>query len=158
MKILLGFARACASIFLRSGDENKFLLKSELDVGVFASIFAQIRWFSLKSKLDVVVFLWFLLRSVDFRSNLGLMWWFWAWSGEDPVTQTQTEANRPDRYPPETDPTWAEVIESRRQVIKPFSRFQWVSFSLGTNPTQTDPWTALETISISEMITTSSYI
>ena len=43
MKILLGFARACALIFLRSGDEKKFLLKSELDVGVFASIFAQIR-------------------------------------------------------------------------------------------------------------------
>ena len=40
MKILLRFARAYASIFLRFGDEKKFLLKSELDVGVFASIFA----------------------------------------------------------------------------------------------------------------------
>ena len=39
MKILLGFARAFASIFLRSGYEKKFLLKSELDVGIFASIF-----------------------------------------------------------------------------------------------------------------------
>ena len=34
MKILLGFARAFASIFLRFDDEKKFLLKSELDVGV----------------------------------------------------------------------------------------------------------------------------
>ena len=40
IKILLGFARAFASIFLRYSDEKKFLLKSELDVGVFASIFA----------------------------------------------------------------------------------------------------------------------
>ena len=40
MKILLGFVRAFASIFLRSGDEKKFSLKSELDVGIFASIFA----------------------------------------------------------------------------------------------------------------------
>ena len=40
MKILLEFARAFASIFLRSGDEKKFLLKFELDVGVFALIFA----------------------------------------------------------------------------------------------------------------------
>ena len=39
MKILLGFARAFASIFLRSDDEKKFSFKSELDVGVFASIF-----------------------------------------------------------------------------------------------------------------------
>ena len=39
MKILLGFACVFASIFLRSGDEKKFSLKSELDVGVFASIF-----------------------------------------------------------------------------------------------------------------------
>ena len=39
MKIFLGFVRAFASIFLRSGDEKKFSLKSELDVGVFASIF-----------------------------------------------------------------------------------------------------------------------
>ena len=39
MKILLGFARACASIFLRSSDQKKFLLKFELDVRVFASIF-----------------------------------------------------------------------------------------------------------------------
>ena len=39
MKIFLGFVRAFASIFLRSGDEKRFSLKSELDVGVFASIF-----------------------------------------------------------------------------------------------------------------------
>ena len=39
MKIFLGFVRAFASIFLRSGDEKKFSLKSELDVGVYASIF-----------------------------------------------------------------------------------------------------------------------
>ena len=40
MKILLEFARAFALIFLRFGDEKKFLLKYELDVGVFALIFA----------------------------------------------------------------------------------------------------------------------
>ena len=40
MKILLGFAHAFASTFLRSGDEKKFSLKSELDVGIFALIFA----------------------------------------------------------------------------------------------------------------------
>ena len=40
MMILLGFACAFGSIFLRSGDEKKFLLKSDLNVGVFASIFA----------------------------------------------------------------------------------------------------------------------
>ena len=40
MMILLEFASAFASIFLRSDDEKKFLLKSELDVGVFALIFA----------------------------------------------------------------------------------------------------------------------
>ena len=39
MKILLEFVRAFASIFLRFGDEKKFSLKSELDVGVFALIF-----------------------------------------------------------------------------------------------------------------------
>ena len=39
MKIFLGFVRAFASIFLRFGDEKKFSLKSELDVGVFALIF-----------------------------------------------------------------------------------------------------------------------
>ena len=40
MMILLGFVRAFGSIFLRSDDEKKFLLKSDLNVGVFASIFA----------------------------------------------------------------------------------------------------------------------
>ena len=40
MKILLGFTHAFASIFLRSSDEKKFSLKYELDVGVFALIFA----------------------------------------------------------------------------------------------------------------------
>ena len=40
MKILLGFAHAFASIFLRSSNEKKFSLKSKLDVGVFALIFA----------------------------------------------------------------------------------------------------------------------
>ena len=40
MMILLGFTRAFASIFLRSDDEKKFLLKSDLNVGVFALIFA----------------------------------------------------------------------------------------------------------------------
>ena len=39
MRILLGFARGFVSIFLRSSDDKKFSLKSELDVGVFASIF-----------------------------------------------------------------------------------------------------------------------
>ena len=39
MKIFLGFVHAFASIFLRFGDEKKFSLNSELDVGVFASIF-----------------------------------------------------------------------------------------------------------------------
>ena len=39
MKILLKFARAFASIFLRFDDEKKFSLKFELDVGVFALIF-----------------------------------------------------------------------------------------------------------------------
>ena len=39
MKILLGFAHVFTSIFLRSGYEKKFLLKSELDMGVFALIF-----------------------------------------------------------------------------------------------------------------------
>ena len=40
IKILLEFAPAFALIFLRSSNEKKFLLKSKLDVGVFASIFA----------------------------------------------------------------------------------------------------------------------
>ena len=40
MKIFLGFVRAFASIFLRSDNEKKFSLKSKLDVGVFALMFA----------------------------------------------------------------------------------------------------------------------
>ena len=39
IKILLEFVPAFALIFLRSSDEREFLLKSKLDVGVFASIF-----------------------------------------------------------------------------------------------------------------------
>ena len=46
MKILLGFARAFASIFLRSNDEKKFSLKFELDVGGFCFDFC----------LDLVIF------------------------------------------------------------------------------------------------------
>ena len=104
----------------------------------------------------------FLLRSDDFRSNLSLMLWFffdfcldllifaqiWVWCGDfklDPVTQTQTEADRPDRYPPETDPTRPEVVDGRRRVVKHFTRFWRVGSGLGTNPTRTDPWTALQT-------------
>ena len=59
------------------------------------------------------------------------------------MTQTQTEADRPDRYPPETDPTRPEVVDGRRRVVKHFTRFRRVGSGLGTNPTQTNPWTAL---------------
>ena len=62
------------------------------------------------------------------------------------MTQTQTEADRPDRYPPETDPTRPEVVDGRRRVVKHFTRFRRVGSGLGTNPTRTDPWTALDTI------------
>ena len=93
-----------------------------------------------------MVFLWFLLRSRDFRSNLGLMWWFWAWSGEDSMIQTQIEADRPDRCLPKTEPTRPEVVDGRRQVVKPFTQFLRVGSGLGTNPTWTDPWTALVSV------------
>ena len=59
------------------------------------------------------------------------------------MTQTQTETDRPDRYPPETDPTRPEVVDGRRRVVKHFTRFRRVGSGLGTNPTRTDPWTAL---------------
>ena len=90
-----------------------------------------------------MVFLWFLLRSRDFRSNLGLMWWFWAWSGEDPMIQTQTKADRPNRCLPKTEPTRPEVVDGQWRVVKPFTRFARVGSGLGTNPTWTDPWTTL---------------
>ena len=61
----------------------------------------------------------------------------------DPVIQTQIEADLPDCYPPEADPTQPEVVDGRWQVVKPFTRFRRVGFGLGTNLTRTDPWTTL---------------
>ena len=102
----------------------------------------------------------FLLRSGDLRSNLSLMLWFffdfcldlvifaqiWAWCGDfelDPVIQTQTEADQPNRCLPKIEPTRPEVVDGRWRVVKPFTRFSRVGSGLGTNPTWTDPWTTL---------------
>ena len=106
--------------------------------------------FSLKSELHVMFLLRFLLRSVIFAQIW--VWWvdFQLRSGENPVTigenpviDCQYEADRPDRCPPESDPTRPEVVYGRRRVVQSFTRWKQVGCGLGINPTRTDPWTPL---------------
>ena len=51
------------------------------------------------------------------------------------MIQTQTEADRPDRCPLETDPTRPEVVDDQQRVVKPFTQFRRVGSGLGTNLT-----------------------
>ena len=51
------------------------------------------------------------------------------------MIQTQTEANRLDRCPLETDPTRPEVVDDQQRVVKPFTQFRRVGSGLGTNLT-----------------------
>jgi len=48
-----------------------------------------------------------------------------------------------DRRPPEPDPTRSMAFGGRRRVWNFSTRSDRVGCGLGTNPTRTDPWTAL---------------
>ena len=48
-----------------------------------------------------------------------------------------------DRRPPEPNPTRPVALHGRRRVWNFSTRSDRVGCELGTNPTQTDPWTAL---------------
>ena len=51
-----------------------------------------------------------------------------------------------DCRPPEPDPTRLMAFRGRRRVWNFSTRLDQVGCGLGTNPTQTDPWTALRRI------------
>jgi len=49
-----------------------------------------------------------------------------------------------DRHPPEPNPTQPVAFHGRRRVWNFSTRSDQVGCGLDTNPTQTDPWTALD--------------
>ena len=117
-----------------------------LDSLIFGSFWLDptMRWkFSLKSRLEVVVFV--LIPWLSHRSNKK-----WTDSakiqqrfGEDLVVETHSDFDEPNHYPSETDSTQPEVVCSWRRFIQPSTQCERVGFRLGTNPTQTNPWTPL---------------
>ena len=107
----------------------KFSFKSGLEVVVLASI----PWVSHRSEEKSTDPAKIQRRFGNFRRRFG----------EDLEVKTHSDFDRPDRCPPEPDPTRSEVAGGWRWVVQRPTRCERVGSGLGTNPTRTDPWTPL---------------
>ena len=127
----------------RSGEDPTMRWKFSFKFGLEVVFLASIPWLSHKSKEKSTDPTKIQQRFGEIRWRFGDFRWRFS---EDLEVETHSDFNRPDRCPPEPDLTRPKVVGDRRRVVQPPTQCEQVGSGLGTNPTQTDPWTPLNVI------------